>query len=104
MGEFTNGESPTTELELQRIDVGNNIENGFETDVEGVKANGEKAGMPIFDVPKDQFYSNMKADRKRLRFDADSAVTHYVQGTKYKKPFYISTTDSDGQKFLRKVK
>lgn len=104
MGEFTSGESPSTELEMQRIDVGNDVPDGFETDVEGLRANGQKDGTPIFDVPKDQFYNNMKADRKRLRFDSEAPVSQYLRGTKYRKPFYISTTDDNGQKFLRKVK
>ena len=104
MGEFTSGENISTELSAQRVDTGVDIPDGFETDVEGIKANGQKDGVPIFDVPKDHFYNNMKADRKRLRFDSEAPVSQYLRNTKYKKPFYISTTDDNGQKFLRKVK
>lgn len=73
----------------------------FETDVEGVFANGEKGGFPVFDVSKKEFYNNMKVDRKRLRFNKDTVVSDYMRKTKYNKTFYVRNTD-DG--FLRKIK
>jgi len=76
-------------------------EGGFATDVEGVMADGEKEGHPVFDVSPDEFYANMKQDRRRLRFKADTNAQKYFSGTKYSRPFFIRNAQ-DG--YMRKVK
>ena len=96
MGEFMNGESPeqlanlTANPPVDRMSV--------DTDVENVKADGTRDGLPVFNVEKDEFYQNMMHGRKRLRFKSPS-VTQYMQQTRYKRPFYISHEDH-----IRKVK
>lgn len=103
MGEFTSGGTLDNALDAQRTEI-SDTENGFPTDVEGISAHGSKDGMPVFNVEEDDFYNNMKSDRKRLRFKSDNPVSQYLKSTYYKKPFYIATTNKDGQTFLRKVK
>lgn len=77
------------------------VDGKVETDVEGIFANAEKSGVPVFDVSKDEFFNNMKMDRKRLRFKKDSIVSKYMRNTKYNRPFYVRNTE-DG--YLRKIK
>lgn len=74
---------------------------GVPTDVEGIFADGEKNGMPVFDVTPEEFFNNMKMDRKRLRFSNDSNATKYMKNTKYARPFWIRNS-KDG--YLRKIK
>ena len=71
------------------------------TDVSGVFADGEYKGTPVFDVSRQEFYNNMKQDRRRLRFKSDSSAGDYMRQTKYNIPFYIRNT-KDG--YLRKIK
>jgi len=99
-GEFTTGDCPATDAAANSTMVSTQ-DDGFDTDVPEVKAQGLKNGMPVFDVPEDEFYKNMRADRKRLRFSPDSPVTKYLQATKYNRPFHIKTADG---KYMRKVK
>jgi hypothetical protein len=83
------------------IDVGG--EDGVKTDVSDVFADGEKMGMPVFNVSKDSFYQNMKFGRKRLRFPSGSNTQEYMQKTKYQRPFWIAY-DDNGQVWTRKVR
>jgi hypothetical protein len=76
-------------------------EGGFATDVEGLNADGEKEGHPVFDVTPEEFYDNMKMDRRRLRFKQGSNAQKYHSGTRYNRPFYIRNK-ADG--YLRKIK
>jgi len=71
------------------------------TDVEGIFADAEKGGVPVFNVSKKEFFDNMKMDRKRLRFKKDSVVSKYMRNTRYNRPFYVRNTE-DG--YLRKIK
>jgi predicted phage-related endonuclease len=73
----------------------------IETDVDGIFADAEKSGLPVFDVSKEEFFNNMKMDRKRLRFKRDSIVSKYMRNTKYNRSFYVRNTE-DG--YLRKIK
>jgi hypothetical protein len=81
------------------------IPNGkVETGIKGVYADGhvEAAGgmkHPVFKVDKDDFYNNLTADRKKMRF-SNPDVKSYMQNTKYKQPFYIDF--QDGKKTLRR--
>ena len=79
-------------------------EGKVQTDVSDVFADGEKMGMPVFNVDKDSFYQNMNFGRKRLRFPTGSPTQAYMQKTKYNKPFWIAHTEPNGQKWTRKVK
>ena len=81
---------------------------GYDTDVEDVKANDVvKVGadeFPVFDCSPDEFYQNMQHGRKRLRFKQGSPASQYMGGTKYKRAFYIRTTDDSGKVYTRKIK
>jgi alkylated DNA repair dioxygenase AlkB len=97
-GEFTgSGENSAEQGAAQNRAAVVNKET--ETDVPDIKANGEKDGIPVFDVNDQDFYNNMKVDRKRMRFTTDG-VKDYMQRTKYNRPFYIRNRDN----YLRKVK
>jgi hypothetical protein len=73
------------------------------TDVEGVFADGTKDGAPIFSVSKEEFFNNMKSDRRRLRFKSDAPVSSYLRGSRYNQPFYVQYKGDDGH-YLRRVK
>lgn len=76
----------------------------IETDVSGIFADGKKNDSPIFTVSKKDFYNNMKMDRKRMRFETETA-SNYLRGTRYNKPFYIQYKDDEsGEHYLRRVK
>jgi hypothetical protein len=98
-GEFSSGE---THDSINNIDTrGVQLENPGKvpTDVDGVFADGIKDNnIPIFDVEKDDFYNNMKMDRKRLRFTKDSSAAQYHRASKYNRPFYLRH-----EGYLRKV-
>ena len=104
MGELTGGGATHDQINratLQNPDV---VDPGkIETDVAGVYADGSKDQFPIFSVSKDEFYNNMRNDRKRLRFTTEPAA-NYLKGTRYNKPFYIQYKGDNGEHFLRKVK
>lgn len=74
-----------------------------ETDVSGVFADGKKDGLPVFNVSKEDFYNNMRMDRKRMRFKTDT-VSQYLRGTRYNRPFYIEYKGDKGEHYLRKIK
>ena len=101
MGDFITGNVTPGEDAANMRDKVETSPDGFETDVDGVKAQGMKNGLPVFDVEEDEFYNNMKADRKRLRFKSEAPVSQYLRQTRYNKPFFIKTPDN---KFMRKVK
>ena len=66
---------------------------GVKTDVDGVYADGEKGGVPVFDVTQAEFYDNMKNDRQRLRFKTGTAAQSYHKQSNYRRPFYIRNKD-----------
>ena len=103
MGEFTDGQSPENIAAQDRAtnmtpDDGEET-SGVKTDVQDVHADGERNGLPVFKVTKNEFYQNMKMGRQRLRFSNGSRVQKYMQGTKYRNPFWI-----EHEGYLRKVK
>lgn len=105
MGELTSGGiDPGREADLTRVAVQVNDPGKVPTDVDGVFADGQRNNLPVFDIEHDDFYNNMKADRKRVRFKTDTAATSYLRGTRYNRPFYLRTTDDKGNQLLRKVK
>lgn len=73
----------------------------IETDVPDVFADGEKNGLPVFNVSSDEFYQNMNYGRRRLRFKSGTSVQSYMAKTRYNKPFWIRDTESD---YVRKIK
>lgn len=73
------------------------------TDIDGIFADGEKVGLPVFNVDKESFHQNMEYGRKRLNFPADSSVQKYLQNTRQNRPFWISYSDGN-QTLVRKVK
>ena len=114
MGIFTDdGGPPTTQPEEEeevevKKDDGQEEPTGFSTDVDSVRADGEVAHgnitFPSFNVTKNEFYQNMKHGRKRLRFKTGSSTQQYMSKTRYKRPFYISYTDSKNKTYSRKIK
>ena len=97
MSEFTNGGSPYQTAASDKI--ASDVPNGIPTDVPDVFANGERNGLPVFDVSQDEFYQNMNFGRKRLRFGAGTPVQQYMQKTRYNRPFMIRHNE-----YVRKVK
>lgn len=78
---------------------------GIPTDVDGIFADQTKDNLPVFNVSKEEFYNNMKAERKRLRFKAETPAAKYLQGSRYNRPFYLAyQDDAEGGQYLRKVK
>ena len=71
---------------------------GVPTDAEGIFADGEKNGLPVFDVNQKDFYNNMKQTRRRLRFGSDTTASKYMRTTKYRRPFYVRNKE-DGYMF-----
>jgi len=96
MGDFTDGNrqqelvATDHEVRISDKDQSTSAPDGkFKTDVDGVYADGEKQGFPVFDIDPDEFFKNMKADRRRLRFKSDSAAASYHRNTKYRRPFWV---------------
>ena len=85
-----------------------NMNKSLKTDVEDIEADDYKQigndKFPVFDISKAEFYNNMRADRKRLRFASGSKVQKFRQQTKNRAPFYIRYTDSKGSQYIRKIK
>ncbi len=71
------------------------------TDVTDCFADGEFRGSLVFDVSKQEFYDNMRADRQRLRFKSGTPAQTYYSNTSYKVPFFIRNSE-DG--YMRKIK
>ncbi len=101
MGEMSNGSTPGSDARDAMTQV---TDGSFDTDVVGVKSSGQKNGLHVFDVSKEEFMRNMKDDRKRQRFSSDSAAAQYLRGTKYRIPFMVRYKDDDGKAYVRKVK
>lgn len=95
---------PTEKIE----DMEPTTEVDFETDVEGVKADGfvqhGATKFPKFNVSHQEFYQNMQDGRRRLRWKQDTPAAVYMAQTKYRNPFYVSYTDNDGKTYTRKIK
>lgn len=112
MGEFTGSNSNLTNA-IQDVNIATGRNDGerspFATDVEGIEADDVvKKGIeefPVFNVDTQEFFSNQKSDRKRIRFKVGSKAGQYMQKTKNGlRPFYIRTTDSSGVSYTRKVR
>lgn len=99
MGEFTSGPTHDTINNIGIRGVQTENQGKVRTDLDGVFADAEKDGFPVFDVDKETFNNNMRQERKRLRFKSDTPVAQYYRMSKYNRPFYIR---ADG--YLRKVK
>ena len=105
MSELTSGEGYFPERESMKLKTAVQVNNPgkVETDVPDVYADGTKDDIPVFDISHDDFMRNLRAERKRLRFKSDSTASTYLQGSRYKRPFYVRTSDTEGKQFLRKV-
>jgi hypothetical protein len=104
MGDLTGGAPTHDQINFQASQNVDSRDTGkVETDVSGVFADGKKDDMPVFSVSKEDFYSNMKIDRKRMRFNTETAA-QYLRGTRYNRPFYIEYKGDNGEHYLRKVK
>jgi hypothetical protein len=73
---------------------------GWDTGIDGIKANGNKGGLPVFDVTPEEFYRNMKLDRRKLVFNRGTPAQQYHSKTNYKQHFWIRNT-KDG--YMKKV-
>ena len=100
MGEISGGgDSPQKDIAKDHAVTG---EPGkIKTDADGVFADGEKNGMPVFDVSREEFNQNMNYGRKRLRFKSGTSAAEYMRATKYNKKFFIRNKDDN---FVRIVK
>lgn len=99
MGEFTNGSGPATVAASDHEITG---EPGkIDTGVEGVFADGERQGLPVFNVSKEEFYQNMDFGRKRLRFESGTPAQQFMKGSRYNKSFWIHDSESG---HVRKIK
>ena len=77
---------------------------GLETGIEGLLADDNYQGKPVFDVGKREFFNNMRQDRNRDRISSDKP-NQFMRGTNYRKPFMIRFTDANnGKKYLSKIK
>lgn len=76
----------------------------LDTGVEGVKADSTYKNTPVFDVPKEDFFKNMRLDRNKTRFSNGTKPSQFMRGTKYRKPFYVRYTDGNGKQYLNKFK
>ncbi len=101
MGEMMSGTTPGDDARASLTAV---TDGQVPTDVDGVFAQGTKDNLHVFDVDREDFYKNMKDDRKRIRFKSDSSASQYLRGTKYRNPFYVRYKDEDGNAYIRKVK
>jgi hypothetical protein len=75
-------------------------DSGWDTGVNGIKSNGERGGLPVFDVTPAEFFNNMKLDRRKLVFKRGTPCQQYHRGTNYRQHFWIRNTE-DGH--IRKV-
>lgn len=95
--------------ENMKAGTGVEKEEGYPTDVEGINADDVvkygKEEFPAFNVTPEEFFSNQKADRKRIRFKKDSKAAQYMRKTRNgARPFYLKTTASDGKTYTRKIR
>jgi len=97
MGEFlqpdSNREKIAGDIEVKQGKV--------KTDVDGIFADGEKEGIPVFDVEEKDFNQNMHWGRKRVRFSKESNAGEYMRKTRYNIPFWIRNKNTG---YVRKIK
>ncbi len=102
--EFTSGQTHDTINASQSTATQIEDAGKIETDVPGVMADAMKDDAPVFDVSKDDFFNNMKVDRKRIRLKTQHAAEYHRQ-TKYNRPFFLRYKDEEGKGgYMRKVK
>jgi hypothetical protein len=105
MGEMMGADDGLGPEQIAQQDVAvSEPEDGVETDVADVRADGEREGKPVFNVDHGEFYQNMEYGRKRLRFKSGSNIQQYMQQTRYNKPFFIQYKDENGKEYIRRVK
>ena len=79
-------------------------EKDLSTCVDGLEADDNYRGSPVFDVTNKEFFSNMRKDRNRIRFSSEKPK-QFMQGTKYRVPFMVRYTDkNNGKQYLSKIK
>jgi len=105
MGEFRNDTEMST---TASNDMEQTIDTEFQTDVPDVKSDSfvqhGKDKFPCFNVSYKSFYQNMNSGRRRIRFEKDTPVSKYFQGSKYQRKFYIKHTDKEGNSLIRSIK
>ncbi|MFW6015001.1 MAG: hypothetical protein ACOCRK_01030 [bacterium] len=111
MGEFTGRDQHTEKAEQDRnvSKFGSGSEEGYQTDVEGIKADDVvkygKEEYPLFKVTPEEFFNNQKADRRKMRFKNGSKVGEYMRKTRNgARPFYIKTQTKSGDEYVRKIR
>lgn len=100
MSDMLDKEIKDTSVDQTKIKFTTDVNNLYADDQ--VKHGSDK--FPVFDVDKEDFYRNMRQDRKRLRFKGETKASQYMQKTKYKRPFYVRFKDEDGKAYMRKIK
>lgn len=84
-------------------DGGDEQPKGIETHVPDCFADAlnKRDNLPVFKVAHGEFYQNMNYGRQRIRFKSGSSAQKFMQGSRYKQPFWIQH-DKDG--YMRKIK
>lgn len=58
-------------------------------------------GRPVFDVDRDNFFSNMRKDWNSLKYPNDSKPMQFVKNSP-RQSFYVRHTDNNGEQYLKK--
>jgi hypothetical protein len=102
MGEFADNNSSPNSLAAGDHDIKGDI-GKVPTHVPDVFADGEKLGLPVFQVDHSEFHQNMEFGRKRLRFKDDAPVKQFMTKSTVNSPFWLATKDNTGKLWTRKV-
>jgi len=75
------------------------------TGIDGLESDDSYKGTPVFDVSAEDFFKNMRADRKKTRYTSSEKPSKFMQGTNYRQPFYVRYVDKNKNiPYLKKVK
>jgi len=106
MGEISGVDNIDVHQAQAQADVAITGEPGkVKTSLDGVFADGEKGGLPVFNVDKHSFYQNMTHGRKRLRLKSGTAGQAFMSQSKNNQPFWLSYENPEnGEMWTRKVR
>jgi len=106
MGEITGTNNIDAHQAQAQADVTITGEPGkVKTSLDGVFADGEKGGLPVFNVSHSEFHANMTHGRKRLRLKSGTAGQAFMSQSKNNQPFWLSYENPEnGEMWTRKVR
>ena len=102
MGTFTDDNNSPNSLAASDHAI-RGEEGKVNTDVEGIFADGEKMGLPVFNVDHNEFHQKTEFGRKRLVFKPEAPVQQYMQKSQVNRPFWLATKDNTGQTWTKKI-